>query len=132
MENGQKNSRPDGTDSKENAAEGGNGFASIITQIIILDVVVSLYSEITMVGLTSNRGVIISAVLLSFVVILFFAKPIGDFILKHTAQKILVLAFLIVVGVSVLDCLKGIPVLPILNRVDPCNPLKIAEALMEG
>ena len=33
---------------------------------------------------------------------------------------------------SALDRLKGIPVLPIPNRVDPCNPLKIAEALMEG
>ena len=33
---------------------------------------------------------------------------------------------------SALDRLRGIPVLPILNRVDPCNPLKIAEALMEG
>ena len=64
---------------EESAAKGGHGFASIISQIVILDVVFSLDSVITAVGLTSNRWVIITAVILSFVVILFFAKPIGDF-----------------------------------------------------
>ena len=63
-------------------------------------------SVITAVGLTSNRWVIITAVILSFVVILFFAKPIGDFILKHAALKILALAFLIVIGVTIF--LEGI------------------------
>lgn len=86
---------------EESAAKGGHGFASIITQIVILDVVFSLDSVITAVGLTSNRWVIIAAVILSFVVILFFAKPIGDFILKHAALKILALAFLIVIGVTI-------------------------------
>ena len=68
--------------------------------------VFSLDSVITAVGLTSNRWVIIAAVILSFVVILFFAKPIGDFILKHAALKILALAFLIVIGVTIF--LEGI------------------------
>ncbi|MEC8865990.1 MAG: TerC family protein [Verrucomicrobiota bacterium] len=91
---------------EESAAKGGHGFASIISQIVILDVVFSLDSVITAVGLTSNRWVIITAVILSFVVILFFAKPIGDFILKHAALKILALAFLIVIGVTIF--LEGI------------------------
>ena len=58
----------------------------MIVQIVILDIVFSLDSVITAVGLTNSRWVIITAVLCSFVVILFFAKPIGDFILKHVAQ----------------------------------------------
>ena len=56
---------------------------------------------ITAVGLTENRWVIIVAVILSFVVILIFAKPIGDFILKHIALKILALSFLIVIGITI-------------------------------
>ena len=76
-------------------------FFGVITQIVILDIVFSLDSVITAVGLTDNRWVIIVAVLLSFAVILFFAKPIGDFILKHVALKILALSFLIVIGITI-------------------------------
>ena len=72
-----------------------------MTQIVILDVVFSLDSVITAVGLTSDRMVIISAVVVSFVVVLFFAKPIGDYILAHASLKILALAFLIVIGVTI-------------------------------
>ena len=60
-------------------------FASVLAQIVVLDVVFSLDSVITAVGLTSNRWIIITAVIFSFIVILFFAKPIGDFILKNAA-----------------------------------------------
>jgi predicted tellurium resistance membrane protein TerC len=56
---------------------------------------------ITAVGLTNNQWIIISAVLCSFMVILFFAKPIGDFIMKNVALKILALAFLIVIGITI-------------------------------
>ena len=73
----------------------------IIFQIVILDIVFSLDSVITAVGLTNNQWIIISAVLCSFMVILFFAKPIGDFIMKNVALKILALAFLIVIGITI-------------------------------
>ena len=73
----------------------------IIFQIVILDIVFSLDSVITAVGLTNNKWIIITAVLCSFVVILFFAKPIGDFIMKNVALKILALAFLIVIGITI-------------------------------
>ncbi len=79
----------------------GSGFASVISQIVMLDIVFSLDSVITAVGLTDNRMVIIVAVVVSFGVILFFAKPIGDFILAHVSIKILALAFLIVIGVTI-------------------------------
>ncbi len=78
-----------------------SSFFGIVSQIVILDIVFSLDSVITAVGLTDNKWVIIVAVLFSFVIIMFFAKPIGDFILHHVALKILALAFLIVIGVTI-------------------------------
>jgi predicted tellurium resistance membrane protein TerC len=84
------------TKNKAKASLGG-----IIFQIVILDIVFSLDSVITAVGLTNNQWIIITAVLSSFVVILFFAKPIGDFIMKNVALKILALSFLIVIGITI-------------------------------
>jgi predicted tellurium resistance membrane protein TerC len=86
---------------QENNTQAKDTFFGVITQIVILDIVFSLDSVITAVGLTENRWVIITAVILSFAVILFFAKPIGDFILKHVALKILALSFLIVIGITI-------------------------------
>ena len=85
----------------ESKKKSSSGFASVISQIVILDIVFSLDSVITAVGLTSNRWIIVTAVLSSFLVILCFAKPIGDFILKNIALKILALAFLIVIGITI-------------------------------
>ena len=76
-------------------------FSSIITQIVLLDIVFSVDSVITAVGLTDQLWIIIVAVVLSFVGILFFARPIGDFILRHPALKILALSFLITIGVTI-------------------------------
>lgn len=76
-------------------------FVSIITQIVLLDIVFSVDSVITAVGLTQQLWIIVSAVVLSFVGILFFARPIGDFILRHPALKILALSFLITIGVTI-------------------------------
>jgi len=78
-----------------------SSLSGIISQIIILDIVFSLDSVITAVGLTDNQWIIIIAVICSFVVILFFAKPIGNFIMKNVALKILALAFLIVIGITI-------------------------------
>ena len=83
----------------DKAAEGA--FASIITQIVLLDIVFSIDSVITAVGLTQQIWIIVSAVVFSFVGILFFARPIGDFILRHPALKILALSFLITIGVTI-------------------------------
>ena len=76
-------------------------FTSIIFQIVLLDIVFSIDSVITAVGLTDQKWVIISAVILSFVGILFFARPIGEFILRHPALKILALSFLITIGITI-------------------------------
>lgn len=76
-------------------------FAAVIAQIVMLDIVFSIDSVITAVGLTQELWVIVTAVVLSFVAILFFAGPIGEFILEHPALKILALSFLITIGVTI-------------------------------
>jgi len=76
-------------------------FAGVITQIVLLDIVFSIDSVITAVGLTHIVWVIISSVVVSFVAILFFSKPIGDFIMRTPTIKILALSFLITIGVTI-------------------------------
>ncbi|MCX5876171.1 MAG: TerC family protein [Deltaproteobacteria bacterium] len=77
------------------------GFAAVIGQIVLLDIVFSLDSVITAIGLTDQAWIIIASVVVSFVAILFFAGPIGEFILQHPAIKILALSFLITIGVTI-------------------------------
>ena len=77
------------------------GFGSAIGQIVLLDMVFSLDSVITAVGLTPNLLIIGFAVIVSFLVILAYAKTIGDFIMHRPALKILALAFLVTIGVTI-------------------------------
>jgi predicted tellurium resistance membrane protein TerC len=76
-------------------------YAAIISQIVLLDIVFSIDSVITAVGLTSQLWIIVTAVVVSFGGLLFFAKPIGEFILRNPALKILALSFLITIGVTI-------------------------------
>jgi predicted tellurium resistance membrane protein TerC len=74
-------------------------FWSSIAQIAILDMVFSLDSVITAVGLVGHLPIMIAAVLASVGVMLWAAKPIGDFVHDHPSIKVLALSFLTVVGV---------------------------------
>jgi predicted tellurium resistance membrane protein TerC len=75
------------------------GFAAVIVQIVLLDLVFSFDSVITAVGMVDNMVVIIAAVVLSFTVMLFSAKFLFAFVSKHPSVKILALAFLVLIGV---------------------------------
>lgn len=75
-------------------------FNSIILQIIIIDIVFSLDSVITAVGMVDQIWVMITAVVISVFVMMILAKPIADFVHKHPAIKILALAFLIMIGTA--------------------------------
>ncbi len=77
------------------------GMFSVVLQIVLLDIVFSIDSVITAIGLTDRLWVIIASVVVSFVAILIFSKPIGDFILQHPTLKILALSFLITIGVTI-------------------------------
>lgn len=74
---------------------------AVVAQIVMLDIVFSVDSVITAIGLTSKVWVIVLAVLLSFLLILAFAKAIGDFIINHPTIKILALSFLITIGITI-------------------------------
>lgn len=74
-------------------------FWGAVIQIGILDIVFSLDSVITAVGLVDHISVMVAAVLTSVAVMLFAAKPIGDFVHKHPSIKVLALSFLTIVGV---------------------------------
>ena len=83
-------------------------FASVISQIVLLDIVFSIDSVITAVGLTDNLYVIYSAVIASFVLVLAFSGAIASFIQKHATLKILALSFLMTIGVTlVIEGLGG-------------------------
>lgn len=88
----------------EGEEEGGTGrsassFISVIVQILLLDVVFSLDSVITAVGMTSNIGVMVAAVVIAVGFMLVFVGPISDFVLHHPTVKMLALAFLLLIGV---------------------------------
>ncbi|WP_072314961.1 TerC family protein [Agrococcus sp. Marseille-P2731] len=74
-------------------------FAAVLAQILLMDLVFSLDSVITAVGMTSNMLVIISAVLISFGILLFSAKYIFEFVNRHPTVKMLALSFLLLIGV---------------------------------
>ncbi len=84
----------------DSSETGTRRYSAVIVQIVLLDIVFSIDSVITAVGLTSEVWIIVTAVILSFTGILFFAEPIGEFILRHPALKILALSFLITIGVT--------------------------------
>ena len=75
------------------------GFAAIILQIMVIDLVFSLDSIITAVGMVDDVKVMIAAVIVSVGLMMLFAGPIGRFVSDHPTIKMLALSFLVVVGV---------------------------------
>ena len=77
-------------------------FGYVIAQIAIIDIVFSLDSVITAVGMVSNVWVMIAAIMIAVAVMIFASNPIGDFIDRHPTVKMLALAFIILVGVALI------------------------------
>jgi len=75
-------------------------FWSVIAQIAAIDIVFSLDSVITAVGMVDRVGVMIAAVVASVAVMMFAARPIGEFVERHPSIKVLALAFLVMVGMT--------------------------------
>jgi predicted tellurium resistance membrane protein TerC len=73
-------------------------FAAVIVQIMMLDIVFSLDSVITAVGMVKQIGVMISAVIIAMAFMLLFVNSIGQFVDKHPTIKMLALSFLILIG----------------------------------
>lgn len=77
-------------------------FSGVIVQILILDIVFSLDSVITAVGMADNIGVMIAAVIIAVGVMMVSAGGISSFVNKHPTVKMLALSFLLLIGVSLL------------------------------
>ena len=77
-------------------------FSAVIMQIIIIDLVFSLDSIITAVGMVNEIPIMVTAVVLSVALMMVFAGPIGRFVSAHPTVKMLALAFLVVIGVALI------------------------------
>jgi predicted tellurium resistance membrane protein TerC len=77
-------------------------FAAVIVQILLLDVVFSLDSVITAVGMAEDVSVMIIAVVIAVAVMMFSAGTISDFVERHPTVKMLALSFLLLIGVSLI------------------------------
>jgi predicted tellurium resistance membrane protein TerC len=75
-------------------------FGYVIAQIAVIDIVFSLDSVITAVGMVDNKWVMVGAILIAVAVMLFAANPIGNFIDRHPTVKMLALTFIILVGAA--------------------------------
>jgi predicted tellurium resistance membrane protein TerC len=75
-------------------------FAAVITQVMILDIVFSLDSVITAIGMSNHLGVMMTAVVLAVLVMMFAAEPISAFVEEHPTIKVLALSFLLLIGMS--------------------------------
>lgn len=83
---------------EEDAARKATSFAAVIVQILLIDVVFSLDSVITAVGLSGNLWVMVPAILIAAVVMLIASGAISRFVERHPTMKMLALSFLILIG----------------------------------
>lgn len=77
-------------------------FASVLVQIMLLDIVFSLDSVITAVGMAEHLAVMVAAVVIAVGFMMVFAGPIGHFVERHPTVKILALSFLLLIGVTLI------------------------------
>lgn len=86
----------------ETEAQGKANFARAIATILMLDVVFSLDSVITAIGMADDIGVMIAAVVVAVIFMLIFAGPLSKFVDRHPTVKMLALSFLILIGVNLI------------------------------
>jgi predicted tellurium resistance membrane protein TerC len=92
----------EGDHDEANAGRKTLSFAAAITQIMILDIIFSLDSVITAVGMVQNLPVMVTAVIISVVIMMFASGAISRFIEEHPTTKMLALSFLMLVGVALI------------------------------
>ena len=75
-------------------------FAWVVVQLVVVDLVFSLDSIITAIGMAEHLEVMIAAVIIAMIIMYAAANPVGDFIAEHPTTKMLALAFLVLIGVA--------------------------------
>jgi predicted tellurium resistance membrane protein TerC len=123
-------------------------FTAVIVQIMLLDVVFSLDSVITAVGMVNQVGVMVAAIMIAVVIMMFAVNSISAFVTDHPTIKILALSFLLLIGFSLIveglhqHIPKGyiyfamgfsvfVEVLNLRLRAKPAEPVKLREAYTE-
>ncbi|MBG0790204.1 MAG: TerC family protein [Desulfovibrionaceae bacterium] len=89
----------EGPDNGESRVRANYSYASAIIQIMLLDVVFSLDSVITAVGMAQHLGVMIAAIVAAVLVMLLFSGPVSDFVSAHPTVQMLAFSFLLLVGI---------------------------------
>ena len=90
----------EGEEHEREAGAGTATFSSVIFQIVLLDIVFSLDSVITAIGMTNIIAIAVVAVVISIAIMLVAAKPLADFVNRHPTVKILALSFLLLIGMT--------------------------------
>jgi predicted tellurium resistance membrane protein TerC len=78
-------------------------FGAVIGQIMVLDIIFSLDSVITAVGMANDISIMITAVVVAVGIMMFSARPIGDFVMRHPTVKVLALSFLLMIGLALVS-----------------------------
>jgi len=92
----------EGEEEEQNNDGAAAGFASVVVQIMLLDIVFSLDSVITAVGMAQDLEVMMAAVVIAVGVMLFASGPVSDFVNNHPTVRMLALSFLLLVGVALM------------------------------
>ena len=92
----------EGAEEEHAAAAVRASFAAVIVQIAIIDIVFSLDSVITAVGMVDQVSIMVLAIVAAVGVMMFAARPIGEFVDRHPTVKMLALSFLILIGVALI------------------------------
>ncbi len=86
----------------ESSGKAYGGFTGVIIQIMLLDIVFSLDSVITAIGMVDNIWIMIAAVVVSIIAMMLFAGKIGAFVQRHPTVKMLALSFLLLIGTALI------------------------------
>jgi predicted tellurium resistance membrane protein TerC len=77
-------------------------FVAVVTQIMLLDIVFSLDSVITAVGMADDLSIMVAAVIIAVAIMMFSARPVSEFVDAHPTVKVLALSFLLLIGCSLI------------------------------
>ena len=94
--------RIEGDDEEEGSHRGRASFTGVIIQILVLDIVFSLDSVITAVGMANHLWVMATAVIIAVIIMLLAAGPVSGFVNRHPTVKMLALSFLLLIGMTLL------------------------------
>ncbi|HET6463569.1 MAG TPA: TerC family protein, partial [Candidatus Krumholzibacteria bacterium] len=90
----------EGDEHEQGKARVAAKFGAVVFQIVLLDIVFSLDSVITAIGLSGHLGVMITAVIIAVIFMMVFSKSLSDFVDRHPTIRMLALSFLLLIGIS--------------------------------